>query len=882
MDELRPQLKSHNDLIDLEDSPNPAWVFDMDHRSIWWANKAGLVFWKAGSLAELAERDFSSDSQTAVERLESLSRRVEPGELIRDSWTLYPLGEPTHVMAEHLFVSTPTTTSACLIKVVKHTDTEALRLLEAARNSRFMVSAFDLSGNLLAENPAAANFAMHQPGQGTLAGYLNDTKLAEEVIRQIGKDNNFTCERALSDGSEEKMLKLIARRGRDPVTGSYAIFVTEEDITEQAAAARKLEALNRQLEQREEERSAEIESQEKRYKSLFEHAPDAIVIQDLDDRTIIDANPAAAEAFDLSVDELLNGAYDPFQHTNDSEQEAEEYRETLFQYAQHAFEQGNSSFEFLLRRATGEEFPAQVTMVPFPDDSRRLVRTSIIDLTDRKREQERYQAIFDSADDVIWIADPNDRGFIDWNSKAVELFGATIDEFNDGSLNFFDFSPEFQENGEPSLEIILKYTEQALSGGSPTFEWTFLNREGKAIPCEITLTRFPDPQRRLLRASVRDISEKKAAEQMRIDLENQLAQAQKLESIGHLTGGVAHDFNNLLAVVMGNMELLSNEISDPELQGFIQNAISATERGARITRSMLAFARKSNLKPERFSLANTIVELNDWISSTLPDNIIVTIGSAPELQMIKADFAGAERMLLNLIINARDAMPDGGYLTITAENEGDKVRLIVADTGVGIQPDVINNVFDPYFSTKSMTENSGLGLSMVHGFMKQSGGEVNIRSIPDQGTAVELLFPAISLATTEQPEYGAVSQAGRSHKLRILLVEDQPPVLDVLKRLLTADGHAVSTAISGDQAVAEFGEDTSQFDLLITDVDMPGAIQGHDLAQHVSERHPDLRVILLSGYTPESREQGARNQLMLQKPVAREDLLAAISRLTKT
>ena len=242
----------------------------------------------------------------------------------------------------------------------------------------------------------------------------------------------------------------------------------------------------------------------------------------------------------------------------------------------------------------GNEIPCEITMTQFPDPDRALLRISMRNVSEKRQAEARYRAIFDSADDVIWIADtdPKERGFIDFNRKAVELFGVTLEQFNDGTYNFFDFSPKVQPNGQDSLTLIRRHTKDALNGSSPTFEWTFNNKDKVEIPCEITLTRFPDPARDLLRASVRDISEKKKAERIQLDLENQLVQAQKLESLGQLTGGVAHDFNNLLAVIMGNMELLLDETFDAEQVKLIESAINATQRGARITRSLQAFARK--------------------------------------------------------------------------------------------------------------------------------------------------------------------------------------------------------------------------------------------------------------------------------------------------
>ncbi len=524
---------------------------------------------------------------------------------------------------------------------------------------------------------------------------------------------------------------------------------------------------------------------------------------------------------------------------------------------------------------------------PMPPESSEASSTA----NEREQVQERYRALFELASEAIAISDADDRTFLDVNPRFEELFGVDLNELNYGTRNFYDLSPAFQPDGRDSIQLAGAYTRRALAGESISFEWTFLDSHGKPLPTVMRLSRFPDPKRRLLRTSITDVSEIRQAEQERKRLEDQLAQSQKLESLGQLTGGIAHDFNNILAVILGNMEILADDISDPNQSELIQTAIAATERGARLTRSMLAFARKSDLQPETFNLGQIVSGLDDWITSSLPDNIAVSTRCASDLKLVQADYTGAERTLLNLVINARDAMPNGGSLRISVENltiastdeasnvpPGEYVRLAVSDTGIGIPEELMNHVYDPFFSTKEGMENSGLGLSMVHGFMKQSGGEVQIDSVVGQGTTFELVFPAVVEAAGGDATSDTNQGLTLAARLRILLVEDQEPLLAVLKRILEKEGHQVTTALSGDEAAILHSERIEDFDLLISDIDMPGKLQGPDLVQKMKALHDRLAVILLSGYSTAT----SGDELRLQKPISRKQLIEAIDELMQS
>ena len=380
------------------------------------------------------------------------------------------------------------------------------------------------------------------------------------------------------------------------------------------------------------------------------------------------------------------------------------------------------------------------------------------------------------------------------------------------------------------------------------------------------------------------------------ELERQTAmaqQSQKFESIGQLTGGVAHDFNNLLAAILGNLELLRETCPVPEDLELIDAAIKATERGAGLTRSMLAFSQKARLDPEICDLNALVRETSAWAGRTLPATIRVTLRQSAALWPVRVDINTTASALLNLLLNARDAMPEGGELVIETENAeidaaraarldglapGRFVVLSVADTGTGIAETALPHVFEPFFTTKGPGRGSGLGLSMVQGFLRQSGGTVEVRSRPGEGAVFRLYFPATTGSVAE-PVPPAALPVERP-QARILLAEDEPQVMAVLRRILEKAGYAVSHAGSGDLALEIFARDP-RHDLLLTDVVMPGRLQGPALAAELRALRPDLPVVFLTGYAAETAlgHGGIREgDLRLMKPVSRAELLRAIER----
>ena len=367
-----------------------------------------------------------------------------------------------------------------------------------------------------------------------------------------------------------------------------------------------------------------------------------------------------------------------------------------------------------------------------------------------------------------------------------------------------------------------------------------------------------------------------------------------MEAIGQLTGGLAHDFNNLLTVILGNAEALAEQVDDPRLRGLAEITQTAAERGAELTSQLLAFSRRQALEPKVIDVNKLISGMDKMMRRMIGAHIEIELIRGAGLWNATADPAQLESALLNLAINARDAMGSGGKLTIETCNShidetyaathdevapGRYVLISVTDTGTGMSPETMAKAFDPFFSTKEVGKGTGLGLSMVFGFVKQSGGHIRIRSQVGVGTTVELYLPR---HTPKGRETIAVAEAALDeNRLRgqeaVLLVEDDPDIRDFVARTLTGFGYGVREAANGREALAVLAMD-APVDLLLSDMTMPGGIGGHDLVLEARRQRPALRVLLMSGFTDMAGQLPA-DCALLEKPFQKLDLARAV-RLT--
>ncbi len=380
------------------------------------------------------------------------------------------------------------------------------------------------------------------------------------------------------------------------------------------------------------------------------------------------------------------------------------------------------------------------------------------------------------------------------------------------------------------------------------------------------------------------------------DMEDKLRQAQKMEAVGNLAGGMAHDFNNILAVIVGNLELLQISTDAQNNERYLTSALDAAKNGADLTRNMLSFARRSPLEPKPIEINKMVRDVVNWSARLLPATIHVETSLLANLWQVEADSNLAQSALLNLLLNARDAMPDGGRLTIETSNvrideeyvelhdedliPGRYIMLAVSDTGEGMTESTLQKIFDPFFSTKPPAEGSGLGLPMVLGFMKQSNGTVRVYSELGVGTTFKLYFKVSGKDPAEFHAAPLETPTENFRNTRILLVEDNAELLETLKEMLTGAGFDVATACSGDEAFEIWTKDPS-FDVVVTDIVMPGKLQGTHLAKQLRKLNLDIPFIFMSGYSNEAAVHGnglRPEDIRLMKPVNRKDIITAIVR----
>jgi two-component system, cell cycle sensor histidine kinase and response regulator CckA len=532
--------------------------------------------------------------------------------------------------------------------------------------------------------------------------------------------------------------------------------------------------------------------------------------------------------------------------------------------------------------------------IPVPDEQGRpkFLLVLIEDITERRNAEAALQAsearlrsLLAASPDALIVVDP--AGRIALASRRVEAM--------------FGHAPEALV-GQPFAVLLPErhhgiYAEQVrqLTGASQRAsvgvgqDLRALRKDGSEFPAEITMSPSRADEGLVIIAAVRDITDRRA-------IETQLRQAQKMEAVGQLTGGMAHDFNNLLAVVVGNLDLLEEELAaHPKARSLAQTALTASLKGAELTRQLLAFSRKQTLEPAVFALNKLVSGMTQLLRRSLGERVDVRMVLGEELWPVVADPSQVESALVNLAINARDAMPEGGALTIETANShlderycaenpdaapGDYVMLAVSDTGTGIPPAILERVFEPFFTTKGEGKGSGLGLSMVYGFARQSHGHVKIYSEVGHGTTIRLYLPRASAAAASAAEAARLEPEVRPREASILVVEDNEDVRRIVVQQLSEQGYRIAEAATGDAALEILKQDRP-IDLLFTDVVMPGRMTGDELARQARVLRPGLKVLFTSGFAAVPGRDGARSadinrDNLLSKPYRRQELVRRI------
>lgn len=491
-------------------------------------------------------------------------------------------------------------------------------------------------------------------------------------------------------------------------------------------------------------------------------------------------------------------------------------------------------------------------------DAQRAMRDSVARLT----------AIVETAVDGVILFDAQDRILL-FNPACERLFGYRADEVMGRNVKMLMPGADTSSDG-PARHFA--------TGG----EAIGLHRDGSTFPMDLSVGKARQDGELIYVGIVHDLTARKLTEQ-------QLQQAQKMETVGQLSGGIAHDFNNLLTVIIGNAEHLGEQLkARPDLRRFADDICQSGERGAELTQRLLAFSRRQLLQPQMIDFRGLLDSMFKLLKRTLREDIEIRTSSGPGTIMAFADRAQLESAVLNLALNAQDAMPSGGHLTLSTEltaidddyralhpevASGAYALISVTDDGEGMTPDVSARAFEPFFTTKEVGKGSGLGLSMVYGFAKQSGGHVSIYSEAGLGTTVRLYLPRAAAGQSEA-ELGEGEDAAPRGYETILIAEDDPFVRSSVIRRVEALGYRVVAAVNGKEALQQLRTDPG-IDLLFTDIVMPGGMSGWELADQARRIRPSLPVLFTSGYALETLvEQGRAHAqaVVLTKPYRKGEL----------
>jgi PAS domain S-box-containing protein len=418
-------------------------------------------------------------------------------------------------------------------------------------------------------------------------------------------------------------------------------------------------------------------------------------------------------------------------------------------------------------------------------------------------------------------------------------------------------------------------------------------KDGTTFPVHLAVSEFEADGHRYFTGMIQDISDRKHVEEALRESERRFAQAQKMEAVGQLTGGIAHDFNNLLLVISGNLELLEPHLPSHVSRELLKDAQDAAALGSRLTDQLLTFARRRHLDPQVIQLNDLVVGITDMLRRTLGQHISLSTSLARDIWPTRADPGQFQSAIVNMAVNSRDAMPQGGKLVVETRNillgsdqaefhseltPGEYVQLSISDTGMGMPPEVRDRVFEPFFTTKDKSRGTGLGLAMVYGFVKQSGGHVTIYSEDGLGTTINLYLPRADAVSETVTTAGPRSDLDLQARGTILVVEDDARVRQLTIRRLELIGYQVLEAADGPTAL-EILRGIDPIDLVFTDLIMPGGLSGREVAVKARELRPGIRVLLTSGYAEELMhgDELQREQMkVLRKPYQQAELAAIL------
>jgi two-component system, cell cycle sensor histidine kinase and response regulator CckA len=615
---------------------------------------------------------------------------------------------------------------------------------------------------------------------------------------------------------------------------------------------------------------------EARFSTIFQASPQSIALARIGDHTIVDVNQAWSELTGWSREDAVG------RRTADLDiwVDAGQRDEMLRRLREHGVVRG---LEVRHRTRAGTEGDLLMSAARLEVASEPYLVTMALDISDRKRaegalrvSEQRFRSVFESVKDGILLAETKTMRLLMANPAICAMLGYTQEELL--QLRVPDLHPAHEL--APVREA---FREDA--GGVHHERLSMKRKDGSLLPAALDATPIVLGGHACFLGVFRDMT---AFD----DMENQMRQAQKMEAIGQLAGGVAHDFNNILAVILGYAEIVQRRMTTRGMQhGRIEQIRRAAERGANLTRQLLAFSRKQVLEPRVLDLNTLLAGVAPMLRRLIGEDVKLVTSLADDVGPVRADEGQMHQVLMNLAVNARDAMPRGGTLTLATTRElsgaaesgtsspgpAPYVVLSVRDTGHGMDEETLTHVFEPFFTTKEPGKGTGLGLATVYGVVKQSGGHVEVESEPGCGTTFRICLPEVKgEVEPAQPQPTSAYIKGGSET--ILLLEDDPALRELEQELLEGAGYRVLVAKQSEEALAAVFDSPDRIDLLLSDVIMPG-MSGPELATKLVERRPELKVLYVSGYTADAiekhgiREPGVR---LLQKPFTTEGILRAV------
>ena len=640
-----------------------------------------------------------------------------------------------------------------------------------------------------------------------------------------------------------------------------------------------------------------LRASEQRYRTLFESSQDAIMTVSPPTWRFTSGNRATVRMF-RTKDETEFVTLGPWELSPEQQPDGRLSSDKALEMIETAMREGSHFFEWTHRRRTGETFPATVLLTRMEIDGQPQLQATVRDISDQKQAEETLQTMNAELEQtyrqlnfhlqntplgvIQWAPDFQ---LLHWSAQAERIFGWPAEEVEGKYPHEWPFIPEEEREAmQESMERLRSGQERR-----KVHRVRHCGKNGQQMHCVWHTSVMVDELGRVvsMMALVQDLSEQ-------VRLEQQFHQAQKMEAIGRLAGGVAHDFNNILTVITGYSHLLlANPMTSENVKQVIEQILHAGDRATGLTRQLLAFSRQQILCPRTLSLNETVMETQKMLRRLIGEDVRLALGLNAHPDTIKADPGQIEQVVMNLAINARDAMPNGGRLSIgtaTVRLEeplitqvggmlapGTYVSLAVRDTGSGIDEVTLPKIFDPFFTTKGPGKGTGLGLATVHGIVQQSGGAITVSSLVGEGTTFHIYLPCVAeVESIMNPS----SQAAviKSEPETVLLVEDEPFAQAVIRAALSDFGYTVLEARTAEEAISLSNGYEHPIQLLVTDVVLPLG-RGTKLAQDLQEKRPDIKIILMSGYIEHGRTADTtrtRQLPFLQKPFTSEVLLAKV------